>query len=80
MATSVYEPQNLKEEAMKNMMIIDTVVEVQAVVQLLVSKGLISNVEMEYMRKQKKDSPKYKAVYEMAQKAISAAELYEKNP
>lgn len=80
MAVNVYEPQNLKEEATKNMMIIDTVVEVQAVVQLLVSKGIIANVEMEYMRKQIKDSPKYKSVYEMAQKAIRAAELYEKNP
>ena len=80
MATSVYEPQNLKEEATKNMMILDTAVEIQAVVQLLVSKGIIANVEMDYMRNQTKDSPKYKAVYEMAQKAISAAELYEKNP
>ena len=32
------------------------------------------------MRKQIKASPKYKAVYEMAQKAIRAAELYETNP
>ena len=80
MAASVYEPQNLKEEAIKNMLLVDTAVEVQAAIQLLISKGFLSNVEMDYMRKQIKASPKYKAVYEMAQKAIRAAELYETNP
>ncbi len=77
---SVYEPQTLKEEATKNMLILDTAVEVQSLIQLLTSKGIIANVEMDYMRKQIKDSPKYKTVRETATKMMNVAELYEHNP
>ena len=77
---SVYEPQNLKEEATKNMLILDTAVELQAVSKLLVEKGIIANVEIEYVREQVKNSPKYKTAYEMYKKMMNAAELYEKNP
>ena len=77
---SVYEPQNLKEEATKNMLILDTAIELKAVVKLLVEKGIIANVEMEYMREQIKNSPQYKAGYEMYTKMMNAAELYEQNP
>lgn len=76
----IYKPEELKEEAAKNMMIVDTAVEVQAVVKLLVAKGIIANVEMDYMRQEIKNSPTYKAAYEMAKKAVNLAELYEKDP
>lgn len=78
--SSVYEPQKLKEEAVKNMMIVETAINVEALIKLLVSKGIIANVEMDYIRSELKSSPKYKAVYEMYQQMINAAEVYEKDP
>lgn len=77
---NLYEPQNMKEEASKNMLILETAVNLQAVIDLLVSKGIIANIEIEYTRDKIKSSPKYKTAYEMYQNMINSAELYEKNP
>lgn len=77
---SVYEPQNLKEEATRNMLILDSAMTLEAIVQLLVSKGIIANVEINYVKEQLKDSPKYKAAYKMYQDMMDAAKLYEQDP
>ena len=77
---NVYEPENLKEEAMRNMLIVDTAINLETLTELLVSKGIVANVELDYMRDKLKSTPKYKAVYEMAQNMVRAAELYERDP
>ncbi len=77
---SLYEPQNLKEEATKNMLILDSAMTLQAIVQLLVSKGIIANVEIDYVKEQLKNSPDYKAAYKMYQDMMNAAKLYEQDP
>ena len=77
---SVYEPDKLKEEAMKNMLIVDTAINLQALTELLVSKGIVANVEIDYMLDKLKSTPKYKTVYEMAQNMVKTAELYERDP
>lgn len=77
---SVYEPEKLKEEAARNMLMMDTAINLQAVIELLVAKGIIANVELNYMRDKLRNSPAYKTAYEMAQKMVKAAELYERDP
>ena len=77
---NVYEPENLKEEAMRNMLIVDTAINLETLTELLVSKGIVANVELDYIRCKLKSTSKYKAVYEMAQKMVNTAELYERDP
>ena len=74
---SAYDPQSLKEEASKNVLILEAIIDLQAVMELLVSKGIIANVELEYMRDKIKTYPKYQAAYKMYQDMMNAAELYE---
>lgn len=78
--SSMYEPAKLKEEAAKNMLIIDTAMTLQALTQLLISKGIIAKVEMDYVKDELKQDPKYQAGYKMAQEMLKAAELYERDP
>ena len=54
---SLYEPDKLKEEAARNMMIVKTAINLQAVIELLTSKGIIANVELDYVRNNLKNSP-----------------------
>lgn len=77
---SVYEPEKLKEEATRNMLIMDTALRLEALIRLLISKGIVSKVEMDYMRKELMEDPKYQAGYKMAEEMVKAAELYEQNP
>ncbi len=77
---SIYEPDKLKEEAAKNMMIVETAINIQAVIELLTSKGIIANVELDYVRNNLKNSLQYKTAYETAKKMADAGELYEQNP
>ena len=77
---SVYEPEKLKEEATRNMLIMDTALRLEALTRLLISKGIVSKVEMDYMREELMKDPKYQAGYKMAEEMMKAAELYEQNP
>ena len=80
MSASVYEPQNLEQEAVKNMALMDTIIDLKALTRLLVEKGIVSNVEMDYMRQELKNSPEYKAGYATAKKALELASLYKNDP
>ena len=77
---SAYDPQSLKEETSKNMLILEAIIDLQAVMELLVAKGIIANVELEYMRDKIKSYLKYQATYKMYQDMMDVAELYEKDP
>ena len=68
MSASIYEPQNLEQEAVKNMALMDTIIDLKALTRLLVEKGIVSNVEMDYMRQELKNSPEYKAGYAPAKR------------
>ena len=80
MSASVYEPQNLEQEAVKNMALMDSIIEIKSLTKLLVEKGIVSNVEMDYMRRELKNSPEYKVGYETAKKALELASLYKNDP
>ena len=78
--SSPYEPTKLKEEAATKMLIIETAVEVKALILYLQSKNFAQDYELEPFRKQLRASPQYKTAYETAKKMVTAATLYENNP
>jgi hypothetical protein len=75
-----YNPQSLKEDAIIKKTILDTAVDVQSALQLLISKDLITIEELNQMREKVKNLPKYKASYEVINKINNAANLYENDP
>ena len=75
-----YNPQSLKEDAIIKKIILDTAVDVQSALQLLISKDLITVEELNQMREKVRNLPKYKASYDVINKINDAANLYEKDP
>lgn len=75
-----YNPQSLKEDAIIKKIILDTAVDVQSTLQLLVSKDLITVEELNQMREKVKNLPKYKASYSVIEKINDAVNLYENDP
>ena len=78
--SSPYEPQKLKEEAAERMFVIETAIEIKALIALFKAKGFVADCELEPFRKQLKESPEYRFAYEKAKKMVAAADLYENNP
>ena len=78
--SSPYEPQKLKEEAAQKMLMIETAIEVKALINLFKAKGFVADCELDEFRKQLRKSPEYCFAYENAKKMIEAANLYETNP
>ncbi len=74
--SSVYE--NFKEEAARDMLIMETGLMVEAVIQLLVSKGIISKVEIDYMKNELLKTPVYQLSYRAVQEKVKIAGLTEK--
>lgn len=75
-----YNPQSLKEDAVIKKVILDTAVDIQSALQLLVSKDLITVEELNQMREKVKNLPKYKASYNVIDKINDAVNLYENDP
>lgn len=75
-----YNPQSLKEDAVIKKIILDTAVDIQSALQLLVSKDLITIEELNQMREKVKNLPKYKASYSVIDKINDAVNLYENDP
>ena len=75
-----YNPQSLKEDAVTKKIILDTAVDIQSVLQLLVSKDLITVEELNQMREKVRNLPKYKASYSVIDKINDAVNLYENDP
>lgn len=75
-----YNPQSLKEDAIIKKTILDTAVDVQSALQLLISKDLITLEELNQMREKVRNLPKYKASYDVINNIADAANLYKKDP
>ncbi len=78
--SSPYEPQKLKEEAAQKMFMVETAIEVKALIGLLKAKGFVADCELDEFRKQLRESPEYRFAYENTKKTVEAANLYETNP
>ena len=76
----IYDPKNLKEDAAQKKLMLDTAVDVQVALQLLIEKNIITQDELNTWRERVRKFPKYKASYEMVKGILNAAELYEKDP
>ena len=61
-------------------LLLDVKVETQLILQLLVSKGIVTREEVSSMREKVKNSPNYKPLYEYFEMAEQKAEYYKNNP
>lgn len=76
----IYDPKNLKEDAAQKKLMLDTAVDVQVALQLLIEKNIITQDELNTWRERVRKFPKYKASYEVVKGILDTAELYEKDP
>lgn len=76
----VYKPEQLKEDAYQKKLMVDTAVDIQCALQILIEKGITTKEELDIWRTRVRNMPKYKASYEMIQKLLEAADLYDKDP
>lgn len=76
----IYHPQELQEDAAMKKLLLDTAVDVQVILQLLVSKGIIFREEVSDMREKVKRQPKYKLAYDLINQMDSAGKMYKDNP
>ena len=75
-----YKPESLKEDAAMKQTIVNTAIDIQSVLQLLIHKEIITLDELNEMREKVKTLPKYKASLQYIQNINNAADLYEKDP
>lgn len=75
-----YNPEQLKEEALEKSLMIDTAIDVQSALQLLIRKEIISQDELDNMREKVRAIPKYKTSLNYVQNIIKAADLYKNDP
>lgn len=73
-------PEELKEDAVLKKTIIDTAVDVQSALQLLIAKEVITVDELNEMRAKVKKIPKYSASYQYINEIAATANLFEKDP
>lgn len=72
--------EEMKEDAVLKKTIIDTAVDVQSALQLLIAKEIITPEELNTMRAKVKTLPKYAASYQYINDIAEAADAYEKDP
>ena len=72
--------EEMKEDAILKKIIIDTAVDVQSALQLLIAKEIITSDELNTMRAKVKTLPKYAASYQYINDIAAAADAYEKDP
>lgn len=78
--SDIYKPDQLQEDALSKKLALDIAVDTQVILQLLVSKGIITKEEVDEMRNKVKSLPKYKASYEVVEGLEKASDLYKNNP
>ena len=78
--SSPYEPQQLKESANEKMLMLNTYIELEALISLFKAKGFVAECELEPFRKELREAPAYRNAYEKIQQILHAADVYEKNP
>ena len=74
--------EKIKAEAKSSLLMMETVMTLDAVTRLLVSKGIISQAEVEGKKTELLTSPEYEysAVYETCQNLLKTAQLIEDDP
>lgn len=75
-----YDMNEALDEIKEKKLILDTKVETQLILQLLVSKGIVTREEVSAMREKVKNSQKYKTSYEYLENAEQKAKYYKSNP
>ena len=75
-----YDMNEALDEIKEKKLILDTKVETQLILQLLVSKGIVTREEVSAMREKVKNSQKYKTSYEYLENAEQKAKYYQSNP
>lgn len=75
-----YDMDEALAEMKEKKLVLDTKVETQLILQLLVAKGIITREEVSAMREKVKNSPKYRASYEYLESAEKKAKYYKSNP
>lgn len=75
-----YDMDTALNEINEKKLLLDVKVETQLILQLLVSKGIVTREEVSAMREKVKNSPNYKPLYEYFKRAEQKAEYYKNNP
>ena len=75
-----YNMDTALQEINDKKLLLDTKVEAQVILQLLVSKGIVTREEVSEMRNKVKNSPNYKPVYDYLNNAQQKANYYKNNP
>lgn len=72
----------IRAEAMSSLLMMETVMTLEAVTRLLVSKGIITQSEVEGKKTELLTSPEYEysEMYDSCQKLLNAAQIIEDNP
>lgn len=77
---NIYKPEEMKDDAAEKLLLLNTAVDVQAVLQLLISKEIITKEELDIMREKVRSIPKYAAAYKYIGQQKATADLWEKDP
>lgn len=75
-----YDMDTALNEINEKKLLLDAKVETQLILQLLVSKGIVTREEVSSMREKVKNSTNYKPLYEYFEMAEQKAEYYKNNP
>lgn len=75
-----YNMDTALSEVNQKRLLLDVKVETQVILQLLVSKGIVTREEVSDMRNTVKNSPNYKPLYQYLDNAEQTAQYYKANP
>lgn len=75
-----YDIDTALNEINEKKLLLDVKVETQLILQLLVSKGIVSREEVSEMRNKVKNSSYYKPLYDYFEQAEQKANYYKSNP
>lgn len=75
-----YDMDTALNEINEKKLLLDVKVETQLILQLLVSKGIVTREEVSAMREKVKNSPSYKPLYDYFESAEQKVNYYKSNP
>lgn len=75
-----YKPDEALHELMLQEAIVNTAVDIQALLQILVAKNIITREEVSKYREKVRNSPKYKATLDEIQRQKTALQAAQSNP
>ncbi len=72
--------ESSERELRDRKMMLDTAVDVQAILRLLVDKGVVTREEVTYMREEVRESPKYQKAYIYLEQTAAEIQKYKADP